>query len=213
MLRQPVGAAHQERTRQHEQKREKPHESRISVMRHVLAIPLEEVRRHFEVNERQSLKILAPARLGEALLERLRAHGVNPKPETPLAGDRWRHAAADEANAVCESGEFGDFAVAPNAGGFTISFGNQHAAQEEHVHRRHAEIYFSEHPLRAEYRVEADPALNGVLDLPHGGALVFAAGVVHRVTMGGLTIVIEAPAMEEDKFAPRLGPNMPARNL
>ncbi len=172
-------------------------------MRHVLAIPLEEVRRHFEMNERQSLKIVAPARLGEALFERLRAQGVNPKPEAPLAGDRWLHAAPDGANAVCESGEFGDIAAVPNAGGFTISFGNERAAQEEHVHRRHAEIYFSEHALRAEYRVEADPTrLRGVLDLPHGGALVFAPGVVHRVTLGGLTIVIEAPAMEGDKFAP-----------
>ncbi len=170
-------------------------------MRHVLAIPLEEVRRLFEVNERQSLKIVAPARLGEALFKQLHEQGVSPKPETPLAGDRWRHAAADEANAVCESGEFGDFAAAPNVGAFTISFGNQHAAQEEHVHRRHAEIYFSEHPLRAEYRVEADPTLHGVLDLPHGGALIFAPGVVHRVTMGGLTIVIEAPSVEGDKFA------------
>ena len=171
-------------------------------MRHVLAIPLEEVRRHFEVNERQSLKIVAPTRLGGALFARLREQGIHPKPEAPLAGDYWRHAALDGANAVCESGEFGGIAVSPNAGGFTISFGNEHAAQEEHVHRRHAEIYFSEHALRAEYRVEADPMLNGVLDLPQGGALVFAPGVAHRVTLGGLTIVMEAPAVEEDKFAP-----------
>ena len=170
-------------------------------MRHVLAIPLEEVRRHFEVNERQSLKIVAPARLGEALFKQLHEQGVSPKPETPLAGDRWRHAAAAEANAICRSGEFGDFAAAPNTGGFTISFGNEYAAQGEHVHRRHAEIYFSEHALRAEYRVEADPAQQGVLDLPHGGALVFAPGVVHCVTLGGLTIVIEVPAIEGDKFS------------
>ena len=167
-------------------------------MRYVLAIPLEEVRRQFEVNERQSLKVVAPVRLGAELFEGLRAQGLGPKPEAPLEGERWRHAARDEANLICESREFGE-AAAPNDGGFTISFGNERGPQEMHVHRRHAEIYFSEHPLEAEYRVEGGGG--GTLSLPQGGALVFAANVRHRVSLGGLTIVIEAPAVEGDKFA------------
>lgn len=165
------------------------------MMRSVLAIPLEEVRRHFAVHERQSLKIVAPQRLGAALLARLREAGVDPKPETSLAGDTWRHTAPGEPNAVCESGEFGEL----GPGGFAISFGTEHAPQERHVHRRHAEIYFSEHVLSAEYEVEADGRC-GELKLPEGGVLVFAPGVIHEVRFGGLTIVIEVPAVAGDKY-------------
>ena len=160
--------------------------------RHVLAIPLEEVRRHFELNERQSLKVVAPARLGAEMMAQLRA-----KPEEPLDGDRWRHSAADQANLLCECGEF----ARPDGGGggFTISFGNERGEQERHVHRRHAEIYFSEHSLAAEYCLE-DEGERGTFRLPEGGVLVFGPGVVHCVTLGGLTIVIEVPAVEGDKF-------------
>ena len=167
------------------------------MMRHVLAIPLEEVRRQFELNERQSLKVVAPARLGAALFERLRAQGLAPKPEAALEGETWRHSVPSEPNLLCESREF---ATALDEGGFTISFGNERGPQEAHVHRRHAEIYFSEHPLEAEYRVEGGEEAQGRLTLPHGGALVFGPGVVHRVKLGGLTIVIETPAVEGDKF-------------
>jgi hypothetical protein len=167
-------------------------------MRYVLAVPLEEVCSHFEVNERQSLKVVAPARLGAALFEKLQAQGVNAKPEAPLAGDRWQHTGPSEPNLLCESREFA-IPSGPHNGGFTISFGTERAPQEAHVHRRHAEIYFSEHPLTAEYRVEGGGP-EGVLELPRGGVLVFAPFVVHRVQFGGLTIVIEAPAVEGDKF-------------
>ena len=160
-------------------------------MRQVLAIPLEEVQRHFEVNERQNLKVVAPSRLGAEMMARLRA-----KAEVALDGDRWRHSPADEPNLVCESAEF----AKSEGDGFTISFGNERAPQEAHFHRRHAEIYFSEHALAAEYRTEGD---HQTIDLPHGGVLVFGPGVVHRVTLGGLTIVIEVPAVEGDKFNDR----------
>ncbi|MBM3793196.1 MAG: hypothetical protein FJW31_03825 [Acidobacteria bacterium] len=159
-------------------------------MRHVLAIPLDEVRRYFAVNERQSLKIVAPERLSTALAARLGA-----KPEVPHEGEEWRHSSAGEPNTMCESGEF----AAGEGTGFTISFGTERGVQETHVHRRHTEIYFSEHPLGADYRVE-DDGTAGTLDLPTGGALVFGPGVVHRVTLGGLTIVIETPAVTNDKF-------------
>ncbi|MCC6537516.1 MAG: hypothetical protein IT162_08210 [Bryobacterales bacterium] len=161
-------------------------------MRHVLAIPLDEVRAYFAVNERQSLKIVAPERLVSAAL----AARLGAKPEVPHAGETWRHSVPGEPNAMCESGEF----EAGDGAGFTISFGTEHGVQEDHVHRRHTEIYFSEHPLRAYYRVEHDGAA-GTLELPAGGALVFGPGVAHRVTLGGLTIVIETPAVTGDKFA------------
>jgi len=170
-------------------------------MRHVLAIPLEEVRRHFEANERQSLKIVAPVRLGAELFARLRADGVNAKPEAPLSGNTWRHSAHGEANLICESRDFATtHAAIPHDGDFTISFGTERGPQDSHLHRRHAEIYFSEHALTAEYWLEGSRD-RSELALPHGGALVFAAGVAHRVTLGGLTIVIEAPAVEGDKFS------------
>lgn len=167
-------------------------------MRHVLVIPLEEVRSYFETNERQSLKVVAPARLGGALLEQLRARGVDPKPELPLDGRTWHHSPQAEPNRLVETREF-----APTAalGGFTIAFGNQVGPQEEHVHRQHAEIYYSESRLEADYRVESDPEGQvHTVELAQGGALVFAPGVVHRVRLGGITIVIEMPCMEGDKF-------------
>ncbi len=160
-------------------------------MRHVLAIPLDEVRRYFAVNERQSLKVVAPERLSAALAARLGA-----KPEAPHDGEVWRHSGPDALNKMCESSEF----AAGEGTGFTISFGTENGVQEEHGHRRHTEIYFSEHPLGADYRVEHDGAA-GTLDLPAGGALVFGPGVVHKVRLSGLTIVIETPAVTNDKFA------------
>jgi hypothetical protein len=87
-------------------------------MRQVLAIPLEEVQRHFEVNERQNLKVVAPSRLGAEMMARLRA-----KAEVALDGGRWRHSPADEPNLVCESAEF----AKSEGDGFTISFGNERA--------------------------------------------------------------------------------------
>lgn len=171
-------------------------------MRHVLAIPLEEVRSYFETNERQSLKVVAPARLGGALLEQLRARGIEPKAEVPLDGLAWHHSPQAEPNRLVETREFPPTAA---AGGFTIAFGNKIGPQEEHVHREHAEIYYSESRLGADYRVESDPA-NQVhtVDLPHGGALVFAPGVAHRVRLEGITIVIEMPCLEGDKFNVKL---------
>jgi hypothetical protein len=163
-------------------------------MRHVLAIPLEQVQKQFETNDRQSLKIVAVARLGTELFAKLRAQGIDAKSEIALEGSSWKHALAGEPNTVCESGEFGALAGT----GFTISFGNEHGPQEMHMHRRHAEIYFSEHALEAEYRVEGGES--GRLQLPQGGVLVFAAHTWHKVKLGGLTIVIEAPAVEGDKY-------------
>lgn len=167
-------------------------------MRHVLVIPLEEVRTYFETNDRQSLKVVAPSRIGEALLEKLRARGVEPKPEVPLEGLAWHHSPQAEPNRLVETCEF---APTTSAGGFTIAFGNRIGPQEEHVHRQHAEIYYSESPLGADYRVESDPESRVyTVDLPHGGALVFAPGVAHRVRLDGITIVIEMPCVEGDKF-------------
>jgi hypothetical protein len=37
------------------------------------------------------------------------------------------------------------------------------------------------------------------LKLDKGGVLIFAAGVVHRARLGGMTVVIEIPAVKDDK--------------
>jgi hypothetical protein len=65
------------------------------------------------------------------------------------------------------------------------------------------EIYFSEHPLEAEYRNDANSPI-GRLKLDQGGALIFAAGVPHHVRLGGLTVVIEIPAVADDKVIAEL---------
>jgi hypothetical protein len=40
--------------------------------------------------------------------------------------------------------------------------------------------------------------------LAKGGAFVFAAGVAPRVRLGGLTVVIEIPAVADDKVVAEL---------
>jgi hypothetical protein len=60
----------------------------------------------------------------------------------------------------------------------------------------------SERHLEAEYWL-ASGGERQTVRLPSGGALVFGPGVVHRVTLGGLTFVMEVPAIEGDKFNER----------
>ena len=172
-------------------------------MRKVLAIPIEEVREHFALNTRQDVKIVAPEVLAGELTAKLRAEGKSPKPERPLAGVEWRHSASDVPNAVCESRDFAPSLAAEAAGSYALSFANEKSPQDAHYHPRHLEIYFSEHPLEAEYRAERGSAVER-LELQGGGVLVFAAGVVHRARLGGLTLVIEVPAVKDDKVIANL---------
>ena len=167
-------------------------------MPRVLAIPLEEVREHFAQNARQDVKIVAPEILAGELIARLKAAGRLLKPEQPVEGIEWRHSSADAPNRLCESREFAPGLAEETSGPFALCFANEKSPQDAHYHPHHLEIYFSEYPLEAEYRSDANAPIER-LNLVKGGALIFAAGVPHRVRLGGLTMVIEIPAVVDDR--------------
>lgn len=172
-------------------------------MRKVLAIPLEEVSQHFALNSRQDVKIVAPEILAGDLIAKLQAAGRRLKPEQLLQGETWKHSAGNDPNALCESREFASEINKETSGPFALCFANERCPQDAHYHPHHLEIYFSEHPLEAEYRLEAGSPIERVR-LEKGGVLIFAAGVVHRARLGGLTVVIEIPAVKDDKVVVEL---------
>ncbi len=172
-------------------------------VRKVLAIPLEEVHEYFALNSRQDLKVVAPEILAGELIAKLKAAGRLLKPEHPLEGVEWRHSANDAPNTLCESGEFAADRAQDAVGPFALCFANEKGPQDTHYHPQHLEIYFSEHPLEAEYRISANSPVERVT-LEKGGALIFAAGVVHRARLGGMTVVIEIPAVKDDKVVTSL---------
>lgn len=167
-------------------------------MKRVLAIPLEEVHEHFGLNVRQDVKIVAPELLSGELIAKLTAAGRALKPEQPLDGTVWRHSASDGANRLCESREFAADLAERTLGPFALCFVNEKGPQDAHCHPHHLEIYYSGHALEAEYILNAGSPFDRV-ELPNGGVLIFAAGVVHRVRLHGLTLVIEIPAVKDDK--------------
>jgi len=172
-------------------------------MRKVLAIPLEEVREHFALNSRQDVKIVAPEILAGELMAKLKAAGRLLKPEQPLEGAEWRHSASDAPNELCESHEFAAGLSEDALGPFALCFANEKGEQDAHYHPHHLEVYFSEHPLEAEYRTHANSPIVR-LRLAKGGVLIFSAGVVHRARLCGLTVVIEIPAGKDDKVVTSL---------
>jgi hypothetical protein len=172
-------------------------------MRKVLAIPLEELHEHLALNSRQDVKIVAPEMLATELVAKLKAAGRPLKPEVPLEGVEWRHSASDAANAICESCEFDSGLADETLGPFALCFANEKGPQDAHYHPHHLEIYFSEHPLEAEYRNDANSPVERVR-LVKGGVLIFAPGIVHRARLGGLTVVIEIPAVKDDKVIAEL---------
>jgi hypothetical protein len=172
-------------------------------MRKVLAIPLEEVREHFALNSRQDVKVVAPEILAADLIAKLQAAGRPLKPEQPLEGVEWQHSASDAPNALCESREFAAGLADKTLGPFALCFANEKGAQDAHYHPHHLEIYYSEHPLEAEFRSDANAPIERV-KLAEGGVLIFAAGVVHRARLAGLTVAIEIPAVKDDKVVAEL---------
>jgi hypothetical protein len=172
-------------------------------VRKVLAIPLEEVREHLARNTRQDVKIVAPEILAGELIAKLKAAGRLLKPEQPVEGTEWRHSASDAPNRLCESREFAAGLAEETSGPFELCFANEKGPQDAHYHPHHLEIYFSEYPLEAEYRSDANAPIER-LKLAKGGALIFAAGVMHRTRLGGLTMVIEIPAVADDKVVAEL---------
>jgi hypothetical protein len=139
-------------------------------LRKVLAIPLEEVHKHFSLNTRQDVKIVAPEILAGELIAKLAGAGKVLKPERPLNGLEWQHSTSDAANQLCESAEFADELSKELLGPFALGFANEKTPQDVHYHPHHLEIYYSEHPLDAEYRI-GDDGIVEHLKLPHGGVL------------------------------------------
>lgn len=172
----------------------------IKRLRKVLAIPLDEVYTQFKVNSRQDCKIIIPDMLTSRLYDMLKEKGADVKPEQPLEGRYWKHSEPEEPNAVCEAVNFVDDALPQYARGpFAVSFANEKAYQDAHYHLHHWEIYFSESPLSASFRL-CDSRKCRSLSLPQGGMLIFGTGVVHHVEMGGMTVVIEVPSVPADKI-------------
>ena len=172
--------------------------------RKVLFIPIEEIKKHFAKNSRQDVKVIAPDILTDELFNILKAKGKDVKPEQYLEGDIWKHSEANEPNNLCESGEFIDSCLPQYVQGpFAVSFANEKAQQDVHYHRKHLEIYFSEHAIGAEFRCIGDVQPQSI-NLESGGAIIFGPGVIHKMQLGGLTIVIEIPAVTGDKVSDKL---------
>ena len=175
--------------------------------RDVLLVPLDEVIKHLANNERQDVKVIAPSILTPALYEIL-AKKKKVKQEELLAGERWESSDLTEPNKLCESAdfEFGSGDPDSTMGPLAVSFANEKAEQEEHFHVRHAEAYFSEHGISGHYRRVGD-IQNKPISLPYGGLVLFGPEVVHHMKLDGITIVMEFPAVEKDRFLNENGPS------
>ncbi|MGA3371312.1 MAG: hypothetical protein ABSC48_06070 [Terracidiphilus sp.] len=167
-------------------------------MERVLSIPLSEVGRHFEMNTRQDVKIIAPEIMSEQLFQSLSTKGRNPKREERIKGD-WKHSGPAEPNGVCLSEDFSHASTGDKyRGPLAVSFANEEAPQDEHYHKEHVEMYYSEHPFSAECRVRGELKVEPFeLD---GGALIVGPDVIHKVHLTGMTIIVEFPAITGDKF-------------
>ena len=167
--------------------------------RDVLIIPLEEIGRHFETNERQDIKVVAPSILTPELYEILTSKGKRLKPEVALDGKQWERSYKTTANKICESADF-SFAISPEVKGpFAISFANEKAEQEEHHHKQHAEIYFSEHRITGYYRKLRENTQHP-FDLKNGGLLLFQPNVIHYMELSGITLILETPSLDKDRY-------------
>jgi len=168
--------------------------------RRILVIKKDEILKHFQENKRQDIKIIPPEILTEELFNFLKSKGKDVKPEQPLKSYEWIHSRNNEPNNICESTDFIDERLLYIARGpFAISFANEKALQDEHYHKEHWEIYFSEYPMSVEYKFISEQNRKKTT-LPQGGAILFGPEVVHKMNLGGLTIIIEVPSASNDKF-------------
>jgi hypothetical protein len=172
----------------------------------VLIVPLDEIKLHFENKGRQDVKVVTPEVLTAELIAIIEAQGKESKAESLLEGNEWQHTLNNEPNLISESKEF-SFSTPPqlNDGPFALSFANENAIQDEHYHKQHLEIYFSEHRLTARYRNLEEKVVHN-FELRHGGVVVFMPGIIHKMELTGLTIVIEIPAIVNDKYKAQLEP-------
>ncbi len=175
-------------------------ETNAKRLRKVLAIPLNEVYAQFAENVRQDIKVIVPEILTSRVYTLLQGRGEDAKPEQPLIGRYWEHAAPHEPNRICESSEFINQGLPQYAQGpFALSFANEKAAQDSHYHLRHWEVYYSESPISVEFRYLEETRCRE-LSLPQGGVMILGPEVVHHIHLGGMTLVIEVPAVSSDKI-------------
>lgn len=169
--------------------------------REVLLIPMGEIKKQLAVNKRDDAKIVAPKIMTDELYDFLTVvkGRDDVKQEEHLKGNRWTHSSPNRRNKICEAEDFdGDCSPENTKGLFAVSFVNEHAKQVWHIHDQHTEIYFSEHPMVAEYKLHRNPNTK-TGTLKDGGGIIFGPGVAHKMKLRGLTIVIEIPALEGDK--------------
>lgn len=170
--------------------------------RKVLVIPKEELEMQFATNERQDVKIVAPAALTDKLFDVLKnIKGL--KLEILLDADTWMHAPSEGQNLLCLSSEFVQGGASKADGSFTLSFATEKAEQAPHYHKQHTELYFSEHPIHATFRSLDEAEIHSV-GLDNGGAIIFNPEIIHHVKLAGLTLVIEIPAVLNDKVVAEL---------
>jgi hypothetical protein len=171
-------------------------------MKGVTAIPLLEVTLHFLRNKRQDAKIIAPEIMSEELFQRLSSRKKDLKPEVPVEGN-WTHSAPDLPNGLYLSADFNYASLAhENLGPLAVSFANEWAEQDAHYHKQHVEMYYSEHPFRADCRLLEDPQVEQVQLA--GGALILGPDVIHKVSLTGMTIIVEFPAVKGDRVPSQL---------
>jgi hypothetical protein len=172
-----------------------------TMKREVLFIPMEEVKKQFSRNSQDVVNIIVPAIMTEELYNSLRdvKKRAEIKLEIPLEDSKWTYSKPDKPNKVCESGDFIDNDLPQNSSGpFAVSFANERAPQDEHVHKQHIEVCFSEHPMNAKYRLKGDSKTR-IGALKNGGVIIFGPGVAHKIRLWGTTIVIEIPSLVGDR--------------
>jgi len=169
------------------------------VERTVLFIPNSELHKHFHKNKRRDVKVVTPAVLTEELAEKLKKRGKKPKKEVPLEGIQWTHSSANKPNYICESIDFAMKSwMHRGIGPVAISFATDESVETFHHHKKHWEIYFSDHKLSAEYKLPGTKMIE-TKTMDDGGTILFAPGVSHRIKIHGLTIVLEMPGIKGDR--------------
>jgi len=163
----------------------------------LLAIPADEIHSQFAANPRQDVKIIVPELLSAARKKFLESMGRRIKPERQMTGPFWRHSPETETNRVMTA-DMLPWTSGQSAGPFSMGFANERAVQVTHFHRHQTEIFYSAHPVSADYRhLNASDIQQA--SLPEGGALIVFPEVIHRVRLGGVTLIIGIPAVSDDK--------------
>jgi len=169
------------------------------IKRKVLFIPNSELREHIRNNSRQDIKIVASAIMTEKLAAKLQRRGKDTKKEVPLDDMWWTHSSEKEPNKICEAIDFTKKSIAlAEKGPVAISFADVGSVETLHYHKKHWEVYFSEHKIGAQYKLPGKEQLE-TRTMDKGGAILFAPGVIHRMDIHGLTIVLEMPAIKGDR--------------